>query len=245
MSFTYDPSRASAVGEFLAVLPYILPCKFCRYSLTEYYEKYPYEAALRSRDTFARWLYTIHNCVNDKLRGQGLNPSRDPSFEAVEKFYSRWLKKGLTGCIIGTFWDFLFAVAYNHPKEASRNSTPINGCPGSCKVDKEKNRWNTMSADERMPYYRRFWQLLPAILPGNVFNWDAAGQEPQLDSRRSAVAWLWRQRCEIDPSWHDPYRAVCQRIASHASGCSASRRARTCRRQRQRTITRVKKPGRR
>ena len=240
ITFLYEPSQATEVGEFLAVIPYILPCKFCRYSLTEYYEKHPYEEALRSRAALARWMYTIHNCVNAKLRGQGLNPSPDPSFAAVQKFYTSWLKDGLAPCIVGTFWDFLFAVAYNHPKEASRNSSPMSGCPDTCTGDKEKNRWNTMTADERMPYYRRFWQLLPAILPGK---WS--GEEAKLGCRKSAVAWLWRQRCQMDPSWHDPYQVVCERIASHASGCSASRRARTCRRRQQRVTTRVKKPGRR
>jgi len=230
LSFSYKPDNASLVAEFLGTLPYVLPCKFCRYSLTEYYQEHPYGPALKSQKAFTQWLYTIHNCVNEKLRKQGLNPSPDPKFSDVEIFYRKWLHKGITECITSTFWDFLFAVAYNHPKEASRHSTPMPDCPPEakhCRDLKERNKWNVMTADERMPYYRRFWDLIPVVMP--VLNWKEA---PVLECRRSAVAWLWRQRCALEPEFKDPYKAVCGHIASYASGCSASKKARTCRKTR-------------
>lgn len=240
MSFIYDPINKDQTAEFLAVLPFILPCKFCRYSLTCYYEKHPYENALKSRESFAKWLYTIHNCVNDKLRKQGLNPTRDPTFNSVATFYRKWLSKGLTSCVTSTFWDFLFSVAYNHPKEASKNSSPMPDCPAEavdCSDPNEKNKWNTMTAAERMPYYRHFWELLPVVIP--AFKWS---ESPNLSCRKSTVAWLWRQRCKLQPDTHDPYREVCHRIASYSSGCSSSKTAKTCRKKPSVSITRkVKK----
>jgi hypothetical protein len=231
LSFTYDPSSAPDTAEFLATLPYILPCKFCRYSLTEYYAQLPYGDALISQKSLATWMYKIHNYVNDKLRKQGLNPSPDPKFTDVATMYRKWLAKGVTPCVSRTFWDFLFAVAHNHPKEASRNSTPMPECPKHCNKLAEKNKWNLMTADERMPFYRRFWELIPVVMP--VLKWQEA---PVLDCRRSVVAWLWRQRCKLEPDFKDPYREVCSHISSYASGCSASTRARTCRKTRKRTV---------
>jgi hypothetical protein len=227
ISFLYDPKHKDDTSEFLATLPFILPCKFCRHSLTCYYKEYPYENNLNSRKDFEKWMYTIHNCVNNKLRKQGLNPTNDPTFNSVTTFYRKWLSKGVTSCVLSTFWDFLFSVAYNHPKEASKHSLPMPDCPPeavNCKDPNEKNKWNTMLASERMPYYRRFWELLPVVMP--VFKWNEA---PNITCRKSTIAWLWRQRCAIEPDNKDPYRDVCTRIASYASGCGTSKRARTCR----------------
>lgn len=241
VAFSYGGAGAAeATAEWLATLPYILPCKYCRASLTDYYAEKPLTAdILASREKFGRWMYDIHNCVNAKLRSQGLNPSPDPPYKAVRTFYGTWLKDGIVGCVTQTFWDFLFAVAYNHPKEASRDSTPMPHCPlevSKCRDLAEKNRWNLMTAAERMPYYRRFWELIPAVLP--VFTWTEA---PQLGCRRSTVAWLWRQRCRLQPGAHDPYRAVCSRVAAFASGCGASRRGKTCRADGRRAAVKTRK----
>lgn len=244
VAFLYEPAAADATAEWLATLPYVLPCKFCRASLTDYYRAHPYGGAdvLRTRESFSRWMYKIHNCVNAKLREQGLNPSPDPPYKAVKGFYGKWLKRGLVGCVTQTFWDFLFAVAYNHPKEAGRKSVPMPNCPVEathCHDPAERNKWNVMTAAERMPYYRRFWELIPAVLP--VFSWRE-GPGAELSCRRSTVAWLWRQRCRLQPDAHDPYREVCARVAAHASGCSASRRAKTCRKQGMATLIKKRRP---
>lgn len=240
ISFLYEPVNIDSTKEFLEVLPFILPCKFCRYSLTCYYEKHPYDKVLHSKKDFAKWMYIIHNCVNDKLRRQGLNPARNPTFNSVGIFYRKWLSKGVTSCVTSTFWDFLFSVAYNHPKEASKNSSPMPDCPPEavgCDSNAERNKWNTMTAAERMPYYKRFWDLLPVVMP--VLKWSEA---PNLTCRKSTVAWLWRQRCNLQPDKHDPYREVCHRIASFSSGCGSSKKAKTCRKKPSASITRkVKK----
>ena len=35
-----------------------------------------------------KWMYTIHNCVNDKLRQQGLYKDANPSFVSIKKRYT-------------------------------------------------------------------------------------------------------------------------------------------------------------
>ena len=77
------------IKRFFELLPYILPCKFCRHSLSAYYEKRPVP---RNFEDFEKWLYNIHNDVNDKLRSQNLIKEPNPSYAEVHKRYSEWSK---------------------------------------------------------------------------------------------------------------------------------------------------------
>lgn len=240
-NYTYSQKDAIAYAQFFDVLPYILPCKFCRASLTDYYRQHPYKKegsnAFNEGLDMRRWMYDIHNCVNAKLRKQGLNPNPDPKFSDVKELYEKmqqcdWHQQ------MTTFWDFLFAVAYNHPKETTTHSTPMPECPQEvykCKDKCERNKWNILSLKERLYWYKRFWKSLPAVLPIKIWwKWeDAAAKNPMnLECRKSAVAWLWRMRCTMDSDFKDPYTSVCRRIATYSSDCGKKRDAYTCRKRR-------------
>lgn len=75
--------------SFFRGLGHVLPCKFCRNSYKKFISRYgkaPLNMrAMRNRETFSRWLYDVHNCVNDRLKVR-----RRPSFEAVRKKYERY-----------------------------------------------------------------------------------------------------------------------------------------------------------
>jgi hypothetical protein len=62
--------------------------------------------------------------------------------------------------------------------------------------------------------------------------WRAVEEKnpPTLQSRRSTMAWLWRMRCGLDDTFHDPYTSVCNAVASYSSDCGKSKNAITCRR---------------
>lgn len=226
--------------EFIQTIPFILPCKYCRHSLTCYYEKDP--PAVQDRAHFTRWLWQIHNQVNNKLRAQNLNPSSNPSFESVRDFYKKWLKDHRSdnfSCYLPTFWDFLFAVAYNHPKETRHASKPMPKCPEaaiSCRAPElERNKWNTLSYSVRREWYRKFWRLLPQVLGTSLSPaWQTAEKitGPNIKCRRTTLAWLWRMRCILDPNFTDPYTQICQKVSSFSSECSKSSRGKTCRRKR-------------
>lgn len=222
--------------EFFKTLPYVLPCKFCRSSLTDYYRQHPFRASQDMR----KWMYLIHNCVNDKLRKQGLQPSPNPPYRRVKEFYEKWLncdwREQLT-----TFWDFLFAVAYNHPKDTHTQSSPMPDCPPTVyqSQDKsEKNKWNVLSLKDRLYWFTRFWSYLPDVLPSSMGNtWKDAEKTnpPTLQCRQSTLAWLWRMRCALDTDFKDPYTSVCKRIATFSSDCAKKKRAITCRRRKSNT----------
>jgi hypothetical protein len=237
--YKFSPENAIKYAQFFESLPYILPCKFCRASLTDYYRKYPFlvNDKLDNKLDLKKWMYNIHNCVNDKLRKQGLNPTPDPKFSDVKEFYEKWLLCDWQEQLI-TLWNFLFAVAYNHPKESSKHSKPMPDCPKEvykCKDTCEKNKWNVLGLNDRIYWFKRFWSFLPAVLPGEMAKkWKEAEKTnpPTLDCRRSTLAWLWRIRCTLDTKFRDPYTSVCQKIASFSSDCGKKKRAITCRKRR-------------
>lgn len=234
-------------GQFFETLPYILPCKFCRASLTDYYREHPFlteKKAFRPSLDMRRWLYEIHNCVNDKLRKQGLNPNSNPSYSKIKESYQAWLtcdwQQHLT-----TFWDFLFAVAYNHPKDTASHSTPMPECPAEvlqCKDTCEKNKWNILAQKDRIYWFKRFWSFLPAVLPLPIRqHWEKVGIRPTLESRHSTLSWLWMMRCALDTDFKDPYTSVCKKIATYSSDCGKKKRAITCRRRTRRTTVKKTK----
>lgn len=237
------------IPAFFDTIPYILPCKFCRHSLTDYYRDHPYkdEKGLLPREfPLQKWMYTIHNCVNEKLRKQGLYPSPNPPYRKVKTMYKQfascpWKQQ------LSYVWDFLFSVAYHHPKEKQLYSKPIPECPKEvqhCKDSIEKNKWNVLPLNERMEWFTKFWTLLPAIFSKELSReWKKANltltgsslttsSSSYLSTRSSILEWLWKMRCHLERDYHDPYSTVCKKIASFSSDCATQKGAFTCRKKR-------------
>lgn len=241
-SFQYDPkTQHKEMKHFLELLPFVLPCKFCRKSLTEYYATDPPAEALDSAETLSRWLWRIHGKVNNKLRSQGQTIPKDPTYKEVATIYKDYLAQG---CSQTHFpgWEFLFSILDNHPLSKEGRSTKPFECAFQPKTVAEKNQYNTLSPEERVPFLVEFFKALPAILPYKEWRekWVAAGScpEPVAKGRRSAIAWLWGIRRSLEREFElkncDTYFGLCSTVAAHRSGCSKSSRAKTCRRQRER-----------
>jgi Erv1 / Alr family len=236
--YHYTSENAITYSNFLEAIPYILPCKFCRSSLTDYYRQHPYQILngntwMNPMLEMKKWMYTIHCCVNKKLRKQGLHPEPDPTYAQVKKVYEV-LHKESWDKQLALMWDFLFAVGYHHPKESAFDS-PLPDCPKEvqkCTDPCEQNKWNLLPWKKRMPWFQQFWTYLPGILPGGISpHWKRveAANPPTLRCRRSTLAWLWRMRCGLDSHFHDPYTSICKKIAMYSSDCGRTRDAITCR----------------
>lgn len=235
--YQYSSDNAILFSAFFETLPYILPCKFCRSSLTDYYRIHPFSLAngwINPSLDLKKWMYSIHNCVNDKLRQQNLNPNPNPTYKKVKQIYEKLIhcdwKQKLT-----YFWDFLFSIAYHHPKEKHLYLKPMPNCPRevfTCKDSCEKNKWNVLPLKERIIWFERFWSLLPAVLPSDIkIRWKKAElqHQPTLQSRHSTLSWLWKIRCSIDTSFQDPYHSICKKIATYSSDCGIKKGVFTCR----------------
>ena len=221
---------------FFSTLPYVLPCKFCRASLSEYIELHSIEKALNSSEPYAigKWLWKIHNCVNDKLRTQKLlHRQEDPPFKAVKDLY---IEKFNAGCTRTTFegWEFLFSVIESHPySKQSLSSIPMEGAPSVIGSLLEKNKWNMLPAKDRYKMFERFWSCLPNVLPYKEWQEIWLNCSTDWSSRKSSLKTLWGIRCAIESQLkllnNTNYYSLCRELRTHRSGCSKSRRARTCR----------------
>lgn len=122
LAFAYpdNPNKKNKedYSSFLETLPYVLPCIYCRRSLTEYYKELPITSdVLSNKKNLCYWLYQIHNKVNDKLRNQKLINYSNPSFKIICQYY-----KNKKQCNINSCWNFLYSIAMNYPLQQSQIS---------------------------------------------------------------------------------------------------------------------------
>lgn len=194
------------------------------------------EPALKSKEALTKWLFKIHNLVNEKLRGQRLLREKDPPFESVKRVYEERIQ---AGCIRTEFegWEFLFSIAENHPHcMAAKKSTPVDCPPNPPEdaTDAQKNQWNVLSPGDRMKYYEAFWGSIGAALPFKEWRdaWASCDQ-PNTESRASMLKSLWSVRnCmeqKLELVNRDTFQGVCKALKEHRSGCGKKKRAKTCR----------------
>ena len=76
--------------KFFYYLGRVFPCKYCRESYQQFMTTNSLINKLQTRRDLCKWLYDIHNMVNDKL-----NVSSDniPTFEDIEKRYENYRAK--------------------------------------------------------------------------------------------------------------------------------------------------------
>jgi hypothetical protein len=88
--YKIDPTNPEHIAKqndyyrFFYYLGKVMPCKYCRDSYMNFFTKQSPMSKLGSRKEFSKWLYDIHNLVNDKL---GVPSCERPTFEEVEEQY--------------------------------------------------------------------------------------------------------------------------------------------------------------
>jgi hypothetical protein len=185
----------------------VLPCKYCRASTTQYVHDHPLRLA--GSDTSAgagKWLYEIHNMVNNKLRTQCaddpkvVNPGPDPKFEQVKAKYMAMKPTKVPGR------DFLMSVAYNFKPEKTNMATQ-----------------------------RTFMHALAKVFPFDdyrtVFADYIEEHEVALSSQRAYLRWMYGLLKAMSPNIPS-FKTYVRRVAYYKSGCSSKNdRSTTCRKQ--------------
>ena len=183
----------SAVKEWVELLEYVLPCKYCRASFHDYMKQSPLTLEIIHTQRFGQWMYDIHNRVNAKLRSQGLIKTSDPSWNSIHKRYANIQCN--SGPLVG--WDFMTSVAYSTPS-ADYIPIPMPDAPKRVTDIPIKNRYNLLTRQERLAKLRRWWDLIPSILPCESWRraWasasDSVSEVPLTKGREAVMRWMWR-----------------------------------------------------
>lgn len=85
-----NADRVKYYADLFNSIGHTLPCKYCRNSYNEYIKELPVENFLDSRESLIKWLYIIHNKVNDKL---GVPECDRPTLEEVKDKYEQYRAK--------------------------------------------------------------------------------------------------------------------------------------------------------
>lgn len=215
------------VCKFFHALPYVLPCKFCRASLSEYIIEDPIEDACESPLALQKWLWRVHNRVSEKLNKK----FEPPSFSAVSKIYKEKLEQGCSRTVFDG-WEFLFSIAEHHPFSRGNTYSPIEGAPPLEELTTPllRNRWNVMRSEERIEFYNTFWNILPSVLPFD--EWRKGWGSIECETRKDTLASLWRIRSALENELEllnkTTYSSLCKLLQSVRSGCGSK----TCRKKR-------------
>jgi len=188
--------------ECLIGMKNILPCKYCRESTSEFVKNHPL------REDPGKWLYDIHNMVNNKLRTQARNdpsivdPGQDPSFEEVRTKYMN-MKPG--SAVPGR--DFLFAISANFPD----NPEPSQMCT-----------------------QRVFLHTLAEVYPFEPLRKKFASylnkHEPDLTSRKTYMKWMYGLLSAISNGHLPSFKGYAHHVMYYKSGCSKKTyHGKTCR----------------
>jgi hypothetical protein len=94
MSFNYpvEPTaeQKTHYRSFMLNLVNVLPCKYCRENLKKNYKKLPVTVGvMKSRDTFSRYVYQLHELINDMLKKTGPRLTYCDVRERYEHFRAR------------------------------------------------------------------------------------------------------------------------------------------------------------
>jgi hypothetical protein len=205
------PEAKENAEVFFCNLKHILPCIYCRESLTGFIDDLPIAPYLGSSRQLQQWVYKIHNKVNAKLRKQGENSKPDPKFGDVIKQYdaaSKSLCRDMPG------WDFLFSIAFNYPNK-----------PGEITEDKRT---------QHIIFFEKLIELLPDCDYKEKFA-SFVGKNPvfpALKNRGALKRWMYRLykfvHCQSNTS--PSFNKVCDRYEFFRAGCAKKGfRGRTCR----------------
>lgn len=94
--YVINPDNQEHIGKqedyynFFYYLGRVMPCRYCRDSYQDFFRELDISKSLNSRSSLTKWLYNIHNKVNDKL---GVPNCDIPSFNDIITKYEQYRAK--------------------------------------------------------------------------------------------------------------------------------------------------------
>jgi len=208
---TPSETQKANIITFFNVLGEVLPCKYCRISFKEYIKAKPVEKVVNSREKLCRWMFDIHNMVNNKLRKQGLVNEQNPPYKLIRRRFKEYLKDpGFRAGNEGI--NFISSIAFNYP------------------VKQKCERCKKL-------YYELFFITLPKVVPDKKFNEVLNIQMEEkpiqhiLECRSVMKKWMYDLICKYNSKKSHSYKGYCKKIEYYrASGCEKkNHKGNTCR----------------
>lgn len=182
--------------RFYLILPKILPCKYCRNSLKEFYKELPIDNFLASRNKLTKWIYLIHNKVNDKLRKQKLITSLNPTKQEIDKKYKNILAKKINNKLcLG--WKFLYSIAFNYLEDSNKTKKQLD----IVYIKFYKYLGDVIACDIVKTRYNKYMKM------SDISN--------NLENKKMLTKWLYSLECYIDNDFsasinNEKYKDICK-----------------------------------
>jgi hypothetical protein len=148
MSFNYpvNPTKEDKQNyrNFVLMLKYVLPCKYCRMNLPTNLKNLPLTMArMKNRETFSRYIYELHELVNKMLKKKS-NLSYCDVRERYEHFRSRCTEEK------PKIFKVLKKTLKNKPKEKGCTE-PLYGKKSKCiiKIVPQDEKADTFQMDNK------------------------------------------------------------------------------------------------
>lgn len=145
MSFNYPihPTEIQKKNyrQFIMSLKYVLPCKYCRMNLRKNLKAVPLtENVLKNRDNFSKWMYDLHEHINDML-----NKKSGLSFEDVRERYEHFRAR----CSETSVDKIVEELNKMKNKKEKGCETPLYGHKAKCviKIVPKENKEKTFQMD--------------------------------------------------------------------------------------------------
>lgn len=188
-NFSENPSK-NIIKSFFKSIKYVLPCIYCRRS----YSKYIKELPLRDikDNNYFKWIYKIHNKINDKLRKQGYLTKQNPKYDTILRKYNTFVKK--INCMVG--WNFLYSIVFDYP---------------SYHFEISKSRYNGY-----ITFFTNLKYLLPCKNIRNIYkNYiEKYPVENYMEKRDCLKKWLYNLEKKIRKKCCD-YKKRCEKIEKY------------------------------
>jgi hypothetical protein len=148
MSFNY-PDNPTEVQkkyhkQFIQSLKYVLPCKYCRMNLRKNLKAVPLnETALKNRENFSRWMYNLHEHINQMLKKKsGL------TYEDVRERYEHFRAR-CSDTSMSKIMEEIKKMEKSNKKEKGCE-TPLYGHKAKCviKIVPKENKEQTFQMDK-------------------------------------------------------------------------------------------------
>lgn len=184
------------VVSFFKSIQYVLPCIYCRRSYKQYYNELPISEYIynnnnnnKTKNLF-KWVYLIHNKINDKLRKQGYNDEKDPNYKKVYDTYKK-IMENKRKCIVG--WNFLYSVIFNYPE------------------------YEFELSEIRKKGYITFFTKLGLFLNNDIYS-SYISQHPiseSMETRKDLVKWLYHLEKKIKRNKCCSFENRCKKIEKY------------------------------